>query len=282
MRAVYAHAWNRAWREFLLSLRSSQDQTFYLIGALVALGFLWTGRDRDVAGLDIAYASVAMPAILTMIAAMGFTMGPMFAIAQEREDGTVLRMRNAPRGLSVYLTAQVFLNILGAVPMLVVLIVPAVGFLGAQSAHGAVGWIAAAGFLVLGAVVLLSLGIALGCLVPDARRAATWGLIPVVLMMVVSGVFNPVQNLWGWLQPIAQSLPLYWLGHGMRWSLLPDEAASVEVGGQWHPVAAVAVLAVWAVASVIAARLALRHVAAHQSGSAVARARDDVAQAAVR
>lgn len=61
MRAVYAHAWNRAWREFLLSLRSSQDQTFYLIGALVALGFLWTGRDRDVAGLDIAYASVAMP-----------------------------------------------------------------------------------------------------------------------------------------------------------------------------------------------------------------------------
>lgn len=275
---VIANAWSRAWHEFMLSLRSSQDQTFYLIGAIVVLAFLWFGRDNEIDGLDITYASAAMPAILTMIGAVGFTMGPMFTIAQEREDGTVLRLRNAPRGLNVYLMAQVFFTLLGALPMLVVLIVPAVGFLGAESANGAVGWLAAVGFLVLGALVLLPLGIALGCMVPDARRAATWGLLPVVAMMVLSGVFNPVQNLWGWLQPVAQALPMYWVGHGLRLSLLPDQAAAAEVGGEWRPLLALVVLAAWAVVAIIAARWALRRVAANQSGSAVAAARDAAVQ----
>lgn len=275
---VMAHAWSRAWHEFVLSLRSSQDQTFYLIGALVVLGFLWFGRDNEIDGLDITYASAAMPAILTMIGAVGLTIGTMFTIAQEREDGTVLRLRNAPRGLSVYLAAQVFFALLGALPMLVVLIVPAVGFLGAESSNGAFGWLAAAGYLMLGALVLLPLGIALGCIVPDARRAATWGLLPVIAMMILSGVFNPIQNLWGWLQPIAQALPMYWLGHGLRWSLLPDGAAVAEVGGEWRPLLALAVLAAWAVGAIIVARLALRGAAAHQSGSAVAAARDAAVQ----
>lgn len=275
---VMAHAWSRAWHEFVLSLRSSQDQTFYLIGALVVLGFLWFGRDNEIDGLDITYASAAMPAILTMIGAVGLTIGTMFTIAQEREDGTVLRLRNAPRGLSVYLAAQVFFALLGALPMLVVLIVPAVGFLGAESSNGAFGWLAAAGYLMLGALVLLPLGIALGCIVPDARRAATWGLLPVIAMMILSGVFNPIQNLWGWLQPIAQALPMYWLGHGLRWSLLPDGAAVAEVGGEWRPLLALAVLAAWAVGAIIVARLALRRAAAHQSGSAVAAARDAAVQ----
>jgi ABC-2 type transport system permease protein len=282
MRPMVSNAWSRAWHEFVLSLRSSQDQTFYVIGAIIVVGFLWFSRNQDVEGLDITYAAIALPAILTMTAAVGFTFGPMYTIAMEREDGTVLRMRNAPRGLSVYMGAQVIFNVLGALPMLVVLMVPAVGFMGAGSSNGALGWLFALAFFALGTLVLLPMGIAIGCLVPDARRVTMWGLVPVAIMMVLSGVFNPIQNLWGWLQPIAQALPMYWLGHGLRFSLLPEEAGAAELGGDWRPLMAAAVLAVWAIIAILAARFALRRVAANQSGSAVARARDEVAQAAVR
>ena len=282
MSPMLSNAWGRGWHEFMLSLRSSQDQTFYVVGAVVVAGFLWFNRDQDVEGLDVTYAAVALPAILTVLAAVGFTMGPMYTIAMEREDGTMLRMRNAPRGLSVYMGAQVILNVLGALPMLVVLLVPAVGFMGAGSSNGALGWLCALAFFALGTLVLLPMGIAIGCLVPDARRVTMWGLVPVVIMMVLSGVFNPIQNLWGWLQGVAQALPMYWMGHGLRWSLLPDEASAAELSGEWRPLIAVTVVMAWALISIVAARLALRHVAANQSGSAVARARDDVAQSAVR
>ena len=38
----------------------------------------------------------------------------------------------------------------------------------------------------------------------------------------ISGIFYPVQQLWGWVQVVAQVFPMYWLGLGMRSAFLPD------------------------------------------------------------
>ena len=51
----------------------------------------------------------------------------------------------------------------------------------------------------------------------------------------ISGIFYPIQQLWGWVQVVAQAFPMYWLGLGMRSAFLPDEAAALESAAAGHP-----------------------------------------------
>ena len=54
----------RGWTEFVQSLRSSQDQWFYLFTAFLAVGYLYLRRDTPVEGTDLLLPSVALPSIL--------------------------------------------------------------------------------------------------------------------------------------------------------------------------------------------------------------------------
>ena len=56
-------------------------------------------------------------------------------------------------------------------------------------------------------------------------------MLPVMVLTGISGIFYPIQSLWGWLQVVAQVFPMYWLGLGMRSAFLPDSAAALEIGG---------------------------------------------------
>ena len=53
-------------------------------------------------------------------------------------------------------------------------------------------------------------------------------------MIAISGIFYPISGLPGWLHPVAQVFPVYWLGLGTRAALSPDAAAAAEIGGSWR------------------------------------------------
>jgi len=97
-------------------------------------------------------------------------------------------------------------------------------------------------------------------------------------LTAISGIFFPIQTLWGWLQTLAQVFPIYWLGLGMRSAFLPDSAAMLEIGGSWRTTQTVIVLALWAIAGFLLAPRVLRHMARRQSGSAVEEARQEAGQ----
>jgi ABC-2 type transport system permease protein len=103
-------------------------------------------------------------------------------------------------------------------------------------------------------------------------------MLPVLGVTAISGVFFPVQVLWGWVQALAQVFPTYWIGLGMRSAFLPDAAAAVELGDSWRTGTTVLVLAAWAVAGLVLTPRVLRRMARRQSGSQVAAARDAAAQ----
>jgi ABC-2 type transport system permease protein len=268
----------RGWHEQVLSLRSSQDQAFYLFLAFGTLAFLYFNRDNMIDELGLSLAQVAMPSIIAGVLVFGLVVGPSQSIAMEREDGTVLRLASAPGGTLAYATGQIVLHVTSLVPTLVLLLVPAALFFDAGSQRGAAGWGVAVIVITLGALATLPIGIIVGCLVPDARRATTWGILPIVIAMFISGIFIPVSQLWGWLQPIALISPLYWFGHGMRFAFLPDAAKAAEWGGEWNMVACVLALLAWAIIGWVGAVLALRRAGRRQSGSAVAGARERAAQ----
>ncbi|MGY1608276.1 ABC transporter permease [Geodermatophilus sp. SYSU D00700] len=268
----------RGWTEFLLSLRSPQDQGFYLFVGVSTLLYLWFNRDEQLEGTDVSLVAYSLPSILAALLAFGVVIGPAFSLAMEREDGTLLRHKAVPHGMQGYVTGQVVYHSLGLLPMLLVILVPSFLLFDGVVERGAAGWLTVAWVVVLGLLATLPLGMVLGSVVPSTQKVSTWGMLPVFVVTAISGIFFPVQALWGWVQAVAQVFPTYWIGLGMRSAFLPDAAAAVELGDSWRTGTTVLVLAAWAVAGLLVTPRVLRRMARRQSGSSVAAARESAAQ----
>jgi ABC-2 type transport system permease protein len=210
--------------------------------------------------------------------AFGLVIGPAYTIAMEREDGTVLRMRAAPQGLVGYVSGQVFSHSLGLIPSFTLLLIPSALLFESVMQQGADGWITVVWVVLLGLLATMPIGIVIGSLVPSVQRVGTWGMLPILVLLGISGIFFPIQELWRWVQAVAQVFPMYWLGLGMRSAFLPDEAAALEIAGSWRTPETVLVLGAWAVAGLLVAPIVLRRMARRQSGSQVAAARDEAVQ----
>jgi ABC-2 type transport system permease protein len=269
---------SRGWTEFVLSLRSPQDQGFYVFMGVVTLAYLWVNRDSEVPGTDLLLPTVALPSILGALVAFGVIIGPAFSLAMEREDGTLLRMKALPHGMPAYVVGQLVYHSLGLVPLLLIVLVPGAILFDGLMQGGAGGWLTFAWVLVLGLLATLPLGMILGSVVPNAQKVGTWGMLPVLLLTAISGIFVPIQVLWGWVQGVAQVFPVYWIGLGMRSAFLPESAASAELDGSWRTGWTVVVLLAWAIAGAVIAPRVLRRAARRQSGSQVQAARDAALQ----
>ena len=268
----------RGWTEFLNSVRSPQDQGFYLLTGFATLTYLWVNRDDTVEGTTLLYPTVALPSILGALVAFGVVIGPAFALAMEREDGTLLRHKALPHGMEGYVTGQLVFHSLSALPQFLVILVPSALLFDDVMPSGAGGWLTVAWVLTLGMLATLPIGMVLGSVVPNTQKVGTWGMLPVLVVTGISGIFVPVQALWGWVQTVAQVFPTYWIGLGMRSAFLPDAAASLELGGSWRTGQTVLVLTAWAVAGLLLTPVVLRRMARRQSGSQVAAARDAAVQ----
>ena len=268
----------RGWTEFMLSLRSPQDQGFDLFMAAVTLLYLWVNRDSEVEGTDLLLPSVALPSILGALLAFGVIIGPAYSLAMEREDGTLLRHKAIPHGMQGYVTGQLLYHSLGLVPLLVVILLPSFLLFEDVMSNGAEGWVTVAWVIVLGLLATLPLGMILGSVVPGVQKVGTWGMLPVLILTGISGIFFPIQALWGWVQIVAQVFPIYWIGLGMRSAFLPEAAATLEVGDSWRTGMTVLVLSAWAVFGLLVTPRVLRRMARRQSGSQVQEAKEAALQ----
>lgn len=268
----------RGWTEFEQSIRSPQDQGFYLFTAVAIVGYLFLRRNTEVEGTSLLLPSVSMPSILGAMVAFGVVIGPAYALAMEREDGTLLRAKAVPRGIVGYVTGQVLFHSLSLLPTFTVILVPSFLLFDDLVHRGAGGWLTVAWVLVLGLLATLPIGIVIGSLVPNVQKVGTWGMLPVMVLTGISGIFYPVQSLWAWVQVVAQIFPMYWLGLGMRSAFLPDSAATLEIGESWRTWETVGVLSVWAVLGLAVAPVVLRRMARRQSGSQVEAARQEAVQ----
>ena len=267
----------RGWTEFVLSLRSSQDQWFYLFTAFLAVGYLFLRRDTPVDDTGLMLPSVALPSILGGLVAFGLVIGPAYSLAMEKEDGTLLRAKAVPHGLVGYFAGQLVLHSSSLVPQTIAVLVPSFLLFDNLMAHPS-GWFTIVWVLTLGLLATLPIGMAIGALVPGVQKVGMWGMLPVMALAGISGIFYPVQALWGWVQVVAQVFPMYWLGLGMRSAFLPDSYVGAEIGGSWRTLETVAVLGAWAVVGALVAPALLRRMSRRQSGSQVAAAKEAATQ----
>ena len=267
----------RGWLEFVQSIRSTQDQGFYLFTAFLAVGYLFLRRNTEVEGTDLLLPSVALPSILGAFVAFGVVVGPAYTLAMEKEDGTLLRHKAVPHGLAGYFTGQLVFQTLNIVPQMVTVLVPSFLLFDNLMADAS-GWFTVAWVLLLGILAAMPIGMVIGALVPSTQKVGTWGMLPVMVLAGISGIFYPIQQLWGWVQVVAQVFPMYWLGLGMRSAFLPDEAAALEVGDSWRTLETVAVLGVWAVVGAVLTPVVLRRMSRRSTGSQVQAAKEAAVQ----
>ena len=268
----------RGWTEFKLSLKSPQDQGFYLFSSGGVLLYLFFNRNNAIEGTSMFYPTVALPSILGALLVFSLVIGPAYALAMEREDGTLLRARAVPRGLIGHVTGHILLNTLSLIPSFLVILVPGAFLFDNMMQNGLRGWVTVIWVVLLGLLATLPIGIVIGSLVPGVQKVGTWGMLPILVLLGISGIFSPMDGLWDWVQAVSQSFPMYWVGLGMRSAFLPDAASALEIGGSWRTLETVAVLGAWAVAGALIAPVVLRRMARRQSGSQVEAAREQAMQ----
>ena len=259
----------------LIELRQSRTATallgqlFWPAVTLVAIFFL---RDRSFRATGFALDAFILPSVLGMFIALGMLLVIQY-LSAEREDGTLLRAKATPNGILGYFIGKL-VTVSGTIlAYLAILLIPGQFIVHGLNIGSIRSWLTFAWVLLLGLVATQSIGAILGSLI-SSPRGAGYMSIPVMGLIATSGIFYPITSLPGWLQSIAQVFPVYWLGLGMRSALLPNSAASVEIGESWRHLETIGVLGVWAVLGLIAAPIVLRWMARRESGSSVAEHRE--------
>jgi ABC-2 type transport system permease protein len=258
----------RGWIEHTYLIKDPKE----LIGTLVStVGFftamiLWIG-DTPIEGTNVT-ATTYMTAGLLAFVVFGtglFTLPT--ALATDREDGTLLRLRGLPGGIPAYLVGR-------ATTLLCQIAVQSVLIMATALVVGGVGaprdWLTLVWVLVLGTVAVVPLGAAIGCMFPNPKAAAGVLVLPAMGLMAVSGVLVPTSYLPEIVRAIAQVFPLYWQGLGLRAALLPESAAAAEIAGSWRLPQVAGVLAAWGIAGMLIAPSLIRRVTRRESGSRLA------------
>jgi ABC-2 type transport system permease protein len=268
----------RGWIEFRQSLTRADEHWFNVITAGVILIVLYFQRDSAIGGTSLPLATLALAGVVGMMVAWSTITGAAFVVAFEREDGTLLRAKAAPFGVIGYLTGQVVRIPLNTAVSMLWILVPGLFLFDGLASTGIDGWVTLVWVLALGLLATLPIGMALGAIASNPRVVGQILFLVNGGLIAISGIFYPISALPGWLHPIAQVFPFYWLGLGMRSALLPDAAVAVELSGSWRHLEMVGVLGAWAVVGLVLAPLLLRRMARRESGATVAAAQQKAAQ----
>jgi ABC-2 type transport system permease protein len=267
----------RGWIELKHTFTTPNDLVTQLVFTAILLTvMLWT-RTTTVPGTRFSLGTAMLASMIGMN--VGFngmaTLGGILTI--EREDGTLLRAKATPNGMTGYLIGKV-VTVSGTILISVVITLITGAFLFSGLALGSAStWLTLIPVLLLGLLATLPIGAVLGSLFPSARSA---GLLTLASsgLVAISGIFYPITHLPHWLQWVGQVFPLYWLGLGTRSALLPAGLASVEIGHSWRHLATFGVLGAWVVAGLLVAPILLRRVARREAGSSVAARREKALQ----
>jgi ABC-2 type transport system permease protein len=245
-------------------------QNFFFAGLQIVVLFLMRGH--HVPGTTFSLGSMTLPSVIGMSFAFGGMLGVTGLLTVDREDGTLLRAKATPGGMTGYVLGKITLvsatTLLGVVLTLVLGLIAFPGIHVTAAGLGTLVWVAA-----LGLLATIPIGIAVGSAIPNPRFIPVF-LLPFGAITALSGIFYPITHLTGWLQLIGEVFPMYWLGLGMRAALLPPGLAAVEIDGSWRLPEVFLVLLLWSVLGLTLAPALLRRMARHESGSRVAERRE--------
>ncbi|SDX33325.1 ABC-2 type transport system permease protein [Marininema mesophilum] len=200
--------------------------------------------EKDIQSRPLRTIDFLVPGILSLMIMSNNLNGVAATIASWRERGILRRMQGTPLKSSTFIagqiTARVLLNSLQAVAVLLVAY-----FVYDVKIYGS--WLLLLMIILLGTLTFMSIGFIIASL---SRTPETAGPIAGLIsfpMIFVGGIFFPVRDLPGLLQPVVKAIPIGYLTDGLR-GVMNEGATLTQL---WLPTT---VLTAWfAVAFAIAA-----------------------------
>ncbi len=255
----------RGWIEFkIYYLKDPQSLVGMVIIALILVGVLWFERATNIEGVSLAL--LTLPGFLAMlIANEGFSNVARF-LSSHREDGTLLRARAIPQGMPGYVMARVVVTLLSTIFNLALVFVLSLFVVPGLTTLDGVRLFTFVWVVVLGLLATAPIGAIIGSLVKSSGAGFGLTFLPLLVLLVISGIFYPIRALPVWVQWIAQVFPVYWLGLGLRSVFSPAAASALELGGTFRPLATFLALAAWAIVGLLLAPPTLRRMARRTSG----------------
>ncbi|MFE7843370.1 ABC transporter permease [Streptomyces sp. NPDC057474] len=260
----------RGWTELRQTFTTGQDVFGYVLWTVLLLVPLFLLKDDPLKGAGISAGAFMLPSMLGMTLAFTGMMTTAQLLATEREDGTLLRAKAVPHGMVGHLIGKI---IMVSGTALVSMALPfAVGVflvVDGVARQGGGALLTLVWVMPLGLLATLPMGAVIGSLVSSPRTVGLL-MLPVMGLIVISGIYFPLSELPEWLQTVGQIFPVYWLGLGLRSALLPADAVAAEIGDSWRHLETAGVLGAWAVAGLLLAPSVLRRMARRESGAAMA------------
>ncbi len=230
-----------------------RDRTAFLMALVFPVVFVLAFAVFDVRfaaegalpGVD--YFEYVLPALLA-IGLMNFAMvGTAASVARYRELQILKRIVATPLQPSRFIAGQVGARLLlAAVQTAIIMIVGVLvgGSLGPS-------WPLLFVISTLGNLIFLSLGFAIAGRVGSVDAANNMAGLATTPLMFLSGSFFPIDSMPGWLQPVADALPLTPLIDSMR-AIALESAALADIGSE------LALIGAWIVVGLGLARLTFR------------------------
>lgn len=226
---------------------------------------LWFQKDTDLNGVSLAL--LTLPSLLGIqIASSGFS-DVSSGISFDKEDGTLLRAKAIPGGISAYFVSRVFMTFIMTLVYLAFLLIPSLFIIPGVLENvtwGDGGLLIV--FVVLGLLATAPFGAVVGSIVKSSGSGWGLSLLPLLILGGISGIFYPITAMAGWIQIVAQIFPVYWLGLGFRSIFSPESAAALEITGSWRTWETIAVLGAWVIVGFIVAPRVIRRMTRKVSG----------------
>ena len=154
-----------------------------------------------------------LPGILAMALMQLGVMATAPPLVQLREQQILRRLGATPLSRSMLLAAQVCLRLtIGLTQTILLVLVGSLVF----HVHIIGNWIVLAGFVILGALMFVSLGYLMSGLAKTQDSVTGLSQLVNFPMMFLSGLFFPVDIMPTWIRPVINAMPLTYLADALR------------------------------------------------------------------
>jgi len=239
----------------MVAFLRERDAVFFILAYPVVLMAIFAsvfGQEvQSDGGVEIDFAQYFLPGMVATGVMLSSFQTLAIAIAVERDDGSLKRLRATPLPAAAYFLGKIGQVLLVSTVQTAALLAMAALAFDVPLPDEPGRWLTFAWVFLLGTATGTVCGVGFSSL-PRSGRSATAVVTPVVIVLqFISGVFFAFYALPSWMQDVASVFPLKWMAQGMRSVFLPEDAVMMEPSGSWQHAATAAVLVAWLVVGLV-------------------------------
>jgi ABC-2 type transport system permease protein len=162
---------------------------------------------------SLKYIDFLTPAVIALTVFFGTVMSTGYAVAGEREDGTIVRILMTPVSRSAVIFGKTMHQLILQLARAVILIIAAILIFGVRM-NGS--WLLVALILVIFTFGAVGMGIAISAKSEDMTSFQQISMLFTLPSMFATGVFFPLSSVPDWMRWIAYFIPLTYANDAMR------------------------------------------------------------------